>query len=154
MTQFDKTARAEMLIRRPIQMVFEAFIDPTITSKFWFTIGSGKLIENTKVSWEWEMYNLIIPVYVKQIEPQKSIIIEWGEGKTKSVVAWEFKSLSDDKTFVTITNSDFQSRGDELISQVIDSTSGFALVIAGAKAWLEHEICLNLIDDKHPSELL
>ncbi len=34
--------KAEMLIRRPVAVVFEAFIDPTITSKFWFTKGSGR----------------------------------------------------------------------------------------------------------------
>jgi len=33
-------AKAEMLIRKPVEEVFEAFIDPAITSKFWFTKGS------------------------------------------------------------------------------------------------------------------
>jgi uncharacterized protein YndB with AHSA1/START domain len=37
------TARAEMLIRRPVSEVFEAFVDPAITSKFWFTRSSGRL---------------------------------------------------------------------------------------------------------------
>jgi uncharacterized protein YndB with AHSA1/START domain len=36
-------AKAEMLIRRPVSEVFEAFVDPAITSKFWFTRGSGRL---------------------------------------------------------------------------------------------------------------
>ena len=30
-------AKAEMLIRRPVAEVFEAFVDPAITSKFWFS---------------------------------------------------------------------------------------------------------------------
>jgi uncharacterized protein YndB with AHSA1/START domain len=29
--------KAEMLIRRPGAEVFEAFVNPAITSKFWFT---------------------------------------------------------------------------------------------------------------------
>jgi uncharacterized protein YndB with AHSA1/START domain len=37
------TARTEMLIRRPIADVFDAFVDPGKTSKFWFTGGSGRL---------------------------------------------------------------------------------------------------------------
>jgi uncharacterized protein YndB with AHSA1/START domain len=35
-------ATAEMLIRRPVPEVFEAFVNPAITSKFWFTKGSGR----------------------------------------------------------------------------------------------------------------
>ena len=30
-------AKAEMLIRKPVAEVFEAFINPEITTKFWFT---------------------------------------------------------------------------------------------------------------------
>ena len=30
-------AKAEMLIRRPIAEVFEAFVDPAITARFWFS---------------------------------------------------------------------------------------------------------------------
>jgi len=31
------SAKVEMLIRKPLDEVFEAFVDPTITTKFWFT---------------------------------------------------------------------------------------------------------------------
>ena len=36
-------AKAEMLIRKPVSEVFQAFIDPEVTRKFWFTKGSEKL---------------------------------------------------------------------------------------------------------------
>ena len=32
-----------MLIRKPVADVFEAFIDPDVTTKFWFTKSSGRL---------------------------------------------------------------------------------------------------------------
>jgi uncharacterized protein YndB with AHSA1/START domain len=35
-------AQTGMLIRRPVTEVFQAFVDPEITSKFWFTKGSGR----------------------------------------------------------------------------------------------------------------
>ena len=34
-------AKAGMLIRRPVKDVFEAFVDPKITTKFWFTRAAG-----------------------------------------------------------------------------------------------------------------
>ncbi len=36
-------SNAAMLIRRPVAEVFEAFVNPDITSKFWFTKSSGRL---------------------------------------------------------------------------------------------------------------
>jgi uncharacterized protein YndB with AHSA1/START domain len=49
-------AKAEMLIRKPVAEVFEAFVNPDVTSKFWFTKGSGKLEAGSQVRWDWEMY--------------------------------------------------------------------------------------------------
>jgi len=154
MAELNNFAKAEMLIRKPIEEVFEAFVNPEITTKFWFTHSSGKLEKGEKVNWTWEMYNLTVPVEVKKIDLNERIIIEWGEGKNKSIVKWEFMTLGQTKTFVTITNYDFQSLGDELINQIRDSTGGFTLVIAGLKAWLEHNIQLNLVGDKFPKELM
>jgi len=37
--------------------------------------------------------------------------------------------------------------------QAIDSTEGFAIVLAGAKAFLEHDIVLNLAPDRFPDGL-
>jgi uncharacterized protein YndB with AHSA1/START domain len=44
-------AKSEMLIRRPVGEVFEAFADPAITSRFWFTKGSGRLEPGRKWAW-------------------------------------------------------------------------------------------------------
>jgi len=57
-------AKAEMLIRKAVSEVFEALIDPAITTRFWFTKSSGKLEPGAEVTWEWEMYNFSVPVVV------------------------------------------------------------------------------------------
>jgi hypothetical protein len=36
-------ANTAMLIRRPVAEVFRAFIDPAVTTKFWFTRSTGPL---------------------------------------------------------------------------------------------------------------
>lgn len=43
MTNEGIVARAEMLIRSPVSKVFEAFVNPAITSRFWFSRGSARL---------------------------------------------------------------------------------------------------------------
>lgn len=35
--------KAQMLIRKPVAEVFEAFVDPAMTTKFWFSRSSGRL---------------------------------------------------------------------------------------------------------------
>ena len=64
-------AKAEMLIRKPVAKVFEAFINPEITTQFWFTKSSGKLEAGKQVTWTWEMYNVSVQVNVKEVEENK-----------------------------------------------------------------------------------
>lgn len=141
----------QMLIRKPAAEVFEAFIDPEITKNFWFTKASSKLEVNKKVTWEWEMYNVSTTVIAKEILKNKKITIEWDDPPT--TVNFNFKTLSDGSTYVTIEQSGFNKTGDELLEEVKDSTGGFTTVLDGLKAYLEHGINLNLIADKFPKEV-
>ena len=143
-------AGAEMLIRKPVKEVFESIIDPEITTKFWFTKSSGRLDENKKVEWVWEMYNHSVPVFVKSIQPSEKIIISWGNEEVLTTVEWTFKNIHESETFLSIVQSGFKGDHDQVISQVRDSTEGFTIVLAGLKAWLEHGIRLNLVGDRFP----
>jgi uncharacterized protein YndB with AHSA1/START domain len=79
-----------MLIRKPVAEVFEAFIDPEITTQFWFTRSSGKLAPGAKVEWAWEMYAVSAAVTVKAIEPNRHIVIQWPGYSGLSTVEWLF----------------------------------------------------------------
>lgn len=140
-----------MLIRKPIAEVFEAFINPEVTTKFWFTRSSGRLEDGKQVQWEWEMYGISIPVTVKGIEPNRRIVIAWPGYSALTTVEWTFTSQENGTTFVDITESGFTGDGDELVKQVTASTQGFTLVLAGLKAYLEHNIQLNLVADRYPN---
>jgi uncharacterized protein YndB with AHSA1/START domain len=139
-----------MLIRKPVGEVFEAFIDPKITTRFWFTKGSGRLEVGEQVQWEWEMYGISIPVKAKEIEPNHRILIEWPGYGGLTNVEWTFTALDDGTTFVRIKESGYTGDGDALVKQVAGSTQGFSLVLAGLKALLEHGIQLNLVADRFP----
>jgi uncharacterized protein YndB with AHSA1/START domain len=143
----NPVAIAEMLIRRPAGEVFEAFVDPEITSKFWFTHGSGRLDSGGDIRWEWRMYGLSTPVIVREIVKDQRIVVDWSEPPT--TVEWTFTPM-DRGTFVSIRNFGFSGDPDQCINEAIGSTEGFTLVLAGAKAWLEQGLSLNLIGDRHP----
>lgn len=146
-------AKAAMLIRRPAAEVFEAFIDPAITSRFWFTKSSGRLEQGKRVTWTWEMYDASADVEVKSIEPNKRILIEWGNYDEMTTVEWIFTPYENDKTYVTITNAGFKGDGDKVVKAALDSTGGFTWVLAGLKALLEHDLELNATADAFPKGL-
>lgn len=142
------TVECQMMIRKPISEVFQAFVDPNITTKFWFTKSSGNLEKGKTITWEWEMYNVSAKVSVKDIIENKKISTEWGEPAT--IVDYEFTPLSDDTTYVVIKNYGFEQTGNDLIQAINDNTGGFTTVLDGLKAYLEFGIELNLVADKFP----
>jgi uncharacterized protein YndB with AHSA1/START domain len=146
-------ATAEMLIRKPAAEVFEAFINPGITTKFWFTKSSGRLEQGKQIEWTWEMYNISAKINVKEIEKNKRIVIEWPYNGIQTKVEWTFTPYGNDATFVSITNSGFSGDGDKITSDALGSKGGFTWVLAGLKAYLEHGIELNLVKDAFPKGL-
>lgn len=142
-------AKTGMLIRKPVAEVFDALINPEITTKFWFTKSSGRLEAGKQIQWDWEMYNASTRVAAKTIEPNKRILIEWDGYSGRTTVEWTFTSVKDG-TFVSVTESGFTGTGDELVKYAANSTQGFALMLAGLKAFLEHKMKLNLTADRYP----
>jgi uncharacterized protein YndB with AHSA1/START domain len=140
---------AQMLIRRPVEDVFEAFINPEITTNFWFTKSSGKLEEGKTVTWEWEMYGVKNVVKVHQIIPEQLIKTEWGDPSVHA--DYEFTAM-ENGTLVVIKSYGFSQTGEDLLKVINDNTGGFTTVLDGCKAYLEHGIKLNLIEDKFPSK--
>jgi uncharacterized protein YndB with AHSA1/START domain len=147
MTPITKTG---MLIRRPVGEVFEAIVNPEITTNFWFTKSSGRLDVGTRVQWKWEMYGVSIEVIAKAIEPNSRIVLEWPGYGAPTTVEWRFAPQTNGTTFVSVIESGFTGSGDDLAKHVADSTQGFTLVLAGLKAFLEHGVRLNLIADRYP----
>jgi len=144
--------KAEMLIRKPPAEVFEAFIDPEITRKFWSTKSTGRVETGKHLVWTWEMYDVSTAVEVKQVEPARRIVVDWGNYGAMTTVEWDFAPYEND-TYVTITNSGFKGDGDKVVADALDSKGGFTWVLAGVKALLEHNLDLNAIADAFPQHL-
>lgn len=140
--------KAQMLIRRPANEVYQAFTDPTITSRFWFTGSSGHLESGKALRWDWDMYGVSAQVLVREMEQDRRILIEWGEPPCP--VEWIFVERPGNTTLVTISSWGFTGNDDEIIAKALDSMGGFTSVLAGLKALLEHNVVLNLVADHNP----
>jgi uncharacterized protein YndB with AHSA1/START domain len=143
-------AETGILIRKPVAEVFEAIVNPEITTKFWFTRSSGRLAVGRPIRWEWEMYDVSSEVNARAIDVNRRIVVEWPGYSSPTTVEWTFAHLNDANTFVRVTESGFTGTGDQIVKYVADSTQGFTLMLAGLKALLEHGVRLNLVGDRYP----
>lgn len=98
------SVKSEMLILKPVYEVYEAFVNPDITTKFWFTKSNGRLEVGKHVRWDWEIYGVWDEIHVKELETNKRIVVESSDGST---IEWIFNDRSENETFVTISVSDF-----------------------------------------------
>lgn len=142
--------KPELLVRRPVAEVFEAFVDPAVTARFWFSEGSGRLAPGARVHWTWGMYGFTSPVAVTAFEPDRRLAVDWGEGDDLTHVEWTFEPRGEGETFVTIVQSGFLGDEKTRTAAALDGMNGFTLVLAGAKIWLEHGIEPRFVLDRHP----
>lgn len=140
-----------ILIRRPVDEVYQAFTEPGVTSWFWFTHGDRRLSPGAEVVWTWGMYGVSTRVVVKDLVVNQRILINWNLDDQPTEVEWRFEAR-DDGTWVEIFNRGFPE-GDEGVTAALEATEGFALVLAGAKLWLEKAIEPTYILDRFPDRV-
>jgi uncharacterized protein YndB with AHSA1/START domain len=139
--------KIQLRIRKPAEDCYEAFVDPAITSKFWFSEGSDRLDAAEIVTWTWGMYGMSSKVLVKELAPVTRILVDWDYGtEDVKTIEWAFTDRGDGSTLVEIIQHNVS--GD--IAKITDLSSGFAFVLASAKAWLEHSVRLRIVEDVHP----
>lgn len=143
------TVDTGMLIRRPPEAVFTAFVDPDVTTRFWFTKSSGKLAPDAAVEWTWEMYGVSAKVWVKEFEENRRLVFDWGSDDSSTTVEMRFLPWQE-ATYVQVKESGFPGDADQIVARAIDSTGGFTMVLSAAKALLEHDVVLTVVGDKAP----
>jgi len=148
----DFTIVVQLLIWKPVAEVFRAFIDPEIITNFWLSKSSGTLETGKTVTWEWEMHDSATLVKAEEIIENESIKIEWGHPIPK--VEIDFKVYGDHATLVVVKNYSEKLIVGDIINEIIKSTSDFTSVLDGLKAYMEHNIKLNAIEDKIPHDHL
>ena len=135
-----------MLIRKPPADVFRAFEDPSITTQFWYTRSSGRMTQGAKLRWDWEMFGASANIVVTEIEAERRIVFDWGGDGAMRTVELRFVPWHE-HTYVNVVETGYRGTPDEMAAQAIDSIAGFALVLAAAKAWLEHGWRIDVVAD-------
>lgn len=138
-------AQASLIIRKPADKVFEAFISPEHLSKFWLSSSSGTLSEGETVNWVFKVKGAEAKTRGVRINPNELINWSWDDG---SEVVIKLSSLRDGSTVVDVENFGFVGSEEEKLATTIDSTQGFAFVLCALKAYLENGSELGIMSDK------
>jgi uncharacterized protein YndB with AHSA1/START domain len=149
------SVKVEMLIRRTPAEVFQAIVDPEITTRIWYSKSSGKMTPGARLRWEWEMYGASSQITVGEVEENRRVQFSWSGyiPDHPTTVEFRFVPWPGDATYVQVTETGFTGTADELTRYVTDSTGGFTFLVSELKALLEHDLVLGLVRDAHPRDL-
>lgn len=133
--------KTQLQIQKPSAEVFEAIVDPSKMSNYFISKSSGRMKENTTVTWKFPEFDFQFPVRVSKTEPGKYISFYWEADGIELHVEMLLEEEKDGSTVVTITE---KSRKDDEagIKWLMGNTAGWANFLACLKAWLEYGINL------------
>ena len=140
--------RTGILLRTPAAEVYALLTDPELTTKIWFTHSTGPLEPGATVTWTWEMFDAQATVVVKDLQPDRRIVVDWGDEGAMTEVEWVLEDRGDGTTHVDVTETGFTGTDDEQVRKALDSTIGFTKVLCAAKAYLEHDVLLEVVADQ------
>ncbi len=141
---WEPVVDVNMLVRRPPSEVWEAFVDPDRISRFWLASSSSRLETGATVRWSFKIAGAEADVTVVDAQPGRLLNLLWGGGQPLSI-SFEDRGSA---TLVTVHVSDFA--GDAPAAVAIETMSGFTLVLASLKMYLEYGIEGDLMYDKFP----
>ncbi|GAA0540775.1 SRPBCC domain-containing protein [Chitinophaga japonensis] len=146
----EPVASSGMLIYKPVEEVFEALVNPDITSMFWFSKSSGRLDTGRPVEWTWEAYHVSTTVTPVEIIPNQSITFRWVAGDLETTVYITFTSKSADVTFVSVDEKGWKADDPNLVQHIAGQTEGWVLVLVSMKAYLEHGWRIKAVEARFP----
>jgi uncharacterized protein YndB with AHSA1/START domain len=143
-SQNPPKVKVGMLIRRPAREVFEAIRSPDMLTRFWLSSASGPLELGKRVHWEFMVEGASTETFVKVLEKDKRILVEWSDGTT---VDWIFEPRPDGTTVLRVENAGFTGTPDQIVATAMEATHGFTIVLCDLKVLLETNTSPNLVRD-------
>jgi uncharacterized protein YndB with AHSA1/START domain len=133
--------KAALQIIKPVEVVFEAIVDPEKMSNYFISHGSGRMEEGSNLTWKFPEFDTKSPIRVGKIEKDKYISFYWEMDGIELFVEMTLTHIEDNATLVRITEKSRQN--DEAgIKWLMGNTEGWANFLACLKAYLEYGINL------------
>lgn len=135
--------KVHMGILKPASEIFEAIVDPEKMNKYFITTSTGRMESGKTLIWSWKDVGAETTIKVGKIESNKIVSFEWSGSGVERVVVITLEQKENDKTLVTITESDWLAdyKG---ANQCMGQVEGWTNFLCCLKAYLEYGINLRV----------
>jgi uncharacterized protein YndB with AHSA1/START domain len=131
--------KVALQILKPVNMVFEAIINPVKMSNYFISKSSGRMVEDREIRWSFPEFEGEFPIRVGKIERDKYISYYWDVDGEETLVEMVLTPVDNRATVVTITEKSMEN--DEAgVRWLMRNTEGWANFLACLKAYLEYGI--------------
>ncbi len=133
--------KAALQISKPVEMVFEAIMDPAEMTNYFISRSSGRMIEGKQITWGFPEFEEEFPIRVGKITRNEYISYYWEIEGEELLVEIKLTPVDGESTVVTITERGMDN-DEEGIQWLTRNTMGWANFLACLKAYLEYGINL------------
>jgi uncharacterized protein YndB with AHSA1/START domain len=133
--------KVSIQIRKPVNEVFEAIVDPAKMSEYFISKSSGRIEEGKILIWRFPEFDMEFPVRGSRIEKDNYISFYWDTDGRELLVGITLASMPDNSTVVTITEKSMPP-DEKGIKWLQGNSAGWANFLACLKAYLEYGINL------------
>ena len=144
----DKNFELRTTINRSQPEVFNAVADQKYLTQYFVDRTSGSLNSGDTVIWAWNQWGEH-PVTVQEVSPHSKIVftlnsVQWKKSESDDydvTVTFEFESLEDDKTLVTVSEAGWKQDADGYKASH-ENCGGWQHMLMCLKGYLEHGVDL------------
>ncbi len=133
--------KVALQISKPVNLVFDAIIEPDKMSNYFISKSSGKMIEGKEVVWNFPEFEVDSLIKIGKIEENKYISFYWKIDEDDLLVEITLNQKENNSTLVTITEKS-KPYNEAGINWLKLNTEGWANFLACLKAYLEYGINL------------
>lgn len=128
----------KMKIRKPVNEVFESFVDPEKIGNFWFSSSSERWEQGKTITLRYDEYDAQSEIQIIEIEVNKKIVFRWGSNGEGNVVTITLNELDNSSTIVEVNEEGFNENDADLINNMVDNKEGWVYMLTCLKGYLEY----------------
>jgi uncharacterized protein YndB with AHSA1/START domain len=143
MTPQTLSIKAGLKISAPPHDVFEAIVDPIQMKNYFISESTGRIESGVTLNWKFPEMDIIFPIRVDKVEPDKYISYSWRDmnDKMETHVEITLTPKENNSTFVRIKEGS-RNNDEAGIKWLQGNTEGWANFLACLKAWIEYGVHL------------
>ncbi|WP_226526895.1 SRPBCC family protein [Metabacillus niabensis] len=132
---------AKMKILKPINVVFEAIVDPEKIGNFWFSSSSERWIQGKKVILKYDEYHAEGLINVLELKDNKKIVFSWGEEHDEETIVTILLKESDyGSTIIEVNETGLKEDDPEVVNKMMGQKEGWVYMLSCLKCYVENDI--------------